>query len=168
MCVLFVLFAFARVYVCMCIPIRPHRPSALREHMYPPTPTYQPTLSYPPTHPQLSLTPPSPPSLFSHTSLCITPPTRCRPNTNTAPHHTTPFQPLRSTAVGTSTPSTPSPPPTLPLRHACTCTPTRLQRCAPARRSVRVRLCCRVGECKNSDRRGAISGLCCVCRRGLR
>jgi hypothetical protein len=84
------------------------------------------------------------------------------------PHHTTPFQPLRSTAVGTSTPSTPSPPPTLPLRHACTCTPTRLQRCAPARRSVRVRLCCRVGECKNSDRRGAISGLCCVCRRELR
>jgi hypothetical protein len=57
------------------------------------------------------------------------------------PHHTTPFQPLRSTAVGTSTPSTPSPPPTLPsVTH------------------VRARL----PDCNVARRRGAASVYVCV------
>jgi hypothetical protein len=142
---LFVLFAKG---VCMCTypdPSAPASASALREHMYPPTPTHQSIyLSTYLIHP-LTLSFPShhlPPSL-SHTSLRITPPPHL-PNPSTqhrpTPHHTIP------------TPSVPQPSEQAHQAHQARRQPS------PPVTHVRARL----PDCNVARRRGAASVSVCV------
>jgi hypothetical protein len=156
-----------KVGACVPIPIQPQPCANTCTHPHQP-PTYLSTYLI---HP-LTLSFPShhlPPSL-SHTSLRITPhlPTYLTRRPNTTPHHSTPSVPQPSEQAHQAHQARRQP---SPSRHARTCTPARLQRCAPAQRSVRVRvrlcrLACRErerGECKiaigAAARRGASSGV---------
>jgi hypothetical protein len=128
-CCLFVLFAKGG---CMCT--YPDPASALREHMYPPTPTTNLSiyLPYPPTHPQRSLTPPSPFSLSHFTPHHTAPPHLPNPSPQ---HHTIPIpsvpQPSEQAHQAHQARRQPSPLPSRTYVHAC---PTATLRAGAAQR----------------------------------